>query len=214
MATATAPKKTLYHGEFRELSAAGPVRVSVKTGPMPSTKKKGEFYVELEIDGHQRYLHPENDACLQFWEGRKGTEVFVMAEGTRDEARYIEVGQPGSATPAPQPRPAQARPKGAMTQAEQAARPAAPQRPPVKPDGKHAPVFGATVGACMNKAVDIVTANGDGTGGALDPMSPAFYQAVYFVASDLVRLSLLLEEGKLAPSAKERTKAATTKPAN
>ena len=77
------PKKTLYHGELR---AMGEVDVVVKSDILPSKKKKGEHYVILTIAGSDRYLHPENEACLEFWRGLKGRTVRVRADGQRDEA--------------------------------------------------------------------------------------------------------------------------------
>ncbi len=96
-----AQTKTLYHGELRE---AGPTRVTVKSDILESKKKKDTYYVTLIVNGVERYYHPENDACLQFWDGQKGKTFTVIAEGTHEEATITYVGEPaGAAAPAQQP---------------------------------------------------------------------------------------------------------------
>jgi hypothetical protein len=50
----------------------------------------------------------------------------------------------------------------------------------------------------VNKAVDVLVQIGT------DPFSPEFYRQVHEVASDLIRVSEMLQDGKLAPTAKER----------
>lgn len=107
------PVKTLYHGEFRKM---GVVSVTVKSEPTASVKQKGKFYVELEVAGEQRYYHPENDACLEFWRGRRGQVLQVLAVGQREEAIFETEGEPTQAPPppsqraAPAPRPEPAKP--------------------------------------------------------------------------------------------------------
>lgn len=93
-------KKTLYHGEFREM---GPVKVLVKTEPLESKFKKGTYFVELSIDGETRNLNPENDACLEFFRGRKGQTITVVAEGSREEATIVLVGEAVGARKTAQP---------------------------------------------------------------------------------------------------------------
>jgi hypothetical protein len=90
------PTKTLYHGELRKL---GPVAVTVTSEPTESTKQKGTYYVELQVEGRQRYYHPENDACLEFWRGRRGQSLTVMAIGAREEAAFETEGDPVAAQP-------------------------------------------------------------------------------------------------------------------
>lgn len=91
------PTKTLYHGELRKL---GPVAVTVSSEPTESTKQRGTYYVELQCEGRQRYYHPENDQCLEFWRGRRGQTLTVLAVGAREEATFETEG----ATEAPPPR--------------------------------------------------------------------------------------------------------------
>lgn len=67
-------------------------------------------------------------------------------------------------------------------------------------DGTLQPVQGQTVGMAMKEALAIVVF--ERTGG--ERGSPIFWEDVYTVASDIIRVSRLLESGKLAPSVKER----------
>ena len=53
----------------------------------------------------------------------------------------------------------------------------------------------------MNKAVDILIAIG------VDPTSSKFYEECHFIASNLCRVSDLLESGHLAVNAKQRSAA-------
>jgi len=103
--------KTLYHGELRTLS---PVKVKVVSEILKSTHKKEEYYVKLMLDGRERYLHPENDQCLKFWDGRKGTTITIVADGTHEEATIVMVGHElgeHRQEPTPQPTaPSQQRP--------------------------------------------------------------------------------------------------------
>jgi len=95
----TEPKKTLYHGEFREM---GPVEVHVKTDVMDSKKKKGEQYCVVVINGFERYIHFENHQCTEFWRNRKDQILTVVAEGHKEEAKFTEVGTRGSRIKAPE----------------------------------------------------------------------------------------------------------------
>ncbi len=116
-------KKTLYHGEFRSL---GPVAVKVLSEPQPSVKQKGKFFVKLEIGGRMRYLHPENEACLEFWRGKNGQEFTVVAEGEREQATLTYVGKSGSTVKKPVAKPA------ASSAAASSPEPA-PKPPPAPP---------------------------------------------------------------------------------
>ena len=94
--------KTLYHGELRSLS---PVEVKVTSDVLASTKKKGEYYVRLEVEGRERYLHPENPGCIEFFKGRKGQTVTIVADGTREEATIVEAGTGSDAAESAPPPP-------------------------------------------------------------------------------------------------------------
>jgi hypothetical protein len=97
-----ADTKTIYHGALRDL---GPVTVTVLSEPKASTKQKGKFYVELQLEGKTRYYNPENQQCQDFFKGRKGQTIAIVAEGTREEATISAVGQPASTLPPKQPAP-------------------------------------------------------------------------------------------------------------
>lgn len=92
--------KTLYHSQ---LAGMGASPVKVLSGPIESKQpgKKGTFYVKLQIQGRERYLHPENPACLEFFKGRAGQEITILATGDHEAGKIEEVG-------APPPRPAPA----------------------------------------------------------------------------------------------------------
>lgn len=63
---------------------------------------------------------------------------------------------------------------------------------------KHEPVHGATVGNCIKLGVEVIQNIGT------DPMSSAFYEQVHFVASNLIKTSLLLENGRLAKNPEDK----------
>lgn len=66
-------------------------------------------------------------------------------------------------------------------------------------------IFGGTVGMAMKESLAIHTKlAGEALPGAL--CSPLFWGAVHETASDIIRISLHLEKGKLAPSCKERNR--------
>lgn len=89
----------------------GPVTVKVISEPKASTKQKGKFYVELEIGGIKRYYNPENQRCQDFFVGRKGQTLSIVAEETREDATITAVGAPASTLPPKQPpKPAPAAP--------------------------------------------------------------------------------------------------------
>lgn len=201
-------KKGIYHSELRK---AGPVRVTVEHEAQESTKKKGSWYITLKINGRTRYYNPENQACLDFFNGTKGKTFTIIADGGgkgEEESATIEyVGegvseaQPkatarpaarGSAAPRRGPTPHNTGvPTGhpAYKAPPQAAAPS--QRPP---DTKPAPVFGATVGMAINQSVQFGIAAGE-------LWNPA---EIMNRASDLIRIAKALEAGNLCPKFSER----------
>jgi len=67
-------------------------------------------------------------------------------------------------------------------------------------------VPGPTVGMAINNAIDVLTKNLDTRDAIIERLcEPGFWMAVHETASDIIRLSRLLEAGKLAPSVKERS---------
>lgn len=72
----------------------------------------------------------------------------------------------------------------------------APQRPSPPPNGQPA-VLGMTVGMALNNAIRLIQARGQEEDVSLS-------EEIYNLASDIIRLSRVLEEGKLAPKEKDR----------
>lgn len=121
MAQAQAQTKVLYHGEFREL---GTTEVDVLSGPIASTKKDGEFYVRLRVGGRERYYHPENEWCKDFWQGWKGHRLLLSASGAREDAKIEALEDLGTCEDAA---PQAKAPAGQST--------APPKASPAKPNG-------------------------------------------------------------------------------
>lgn len=214
--------KTLYHSALRQL---GPVRVTVKSDVLQSKFSKPGApkpdYVILEISGEEWNYSLENPTCGGVFEGQKGNTFTVVADGggrgKEDSATvtYVgeAVGEDGDTAPAA---PARA------SAPARAAAPAAPRRgpkphntavPPSHPAHQPAPASaapaaaardkfvghpGQRVGACLNKAVDYLIAEG------LASSDPAFSEALYNLVSDMVRVTAAIEEGHLAPKQSER----------
>lgn len=189
------PAKTTYHSKLREL---GPVTMTIKTGPMKSKFSKPDApkpdYFAFTMNGEEFTCSIDSQQVAAFVTQHKGQTLTVCAEGGKDDAQLVAVGAPASQMqqPAPRQQPAQ-QPPAATTNAAAAQQ---PQQPALKP--AHAPVYGGTVGMCLKESCNIVNQLG------IDPFSPDYYKQVYEISSDLIRVALQLEAGKLAPSAKER----------
>jgi hypothetical protein len=71
--------------------------------------------------------------------------------------------------------------------------------------GQTFPVMGVTVGMAINNAMTLLTSKltHDEMVGRI--ITPVFWSSVHEVASDIIRISRVLESGKLAPSVRERT---------
>jgi len=208
--------KTLYHGELRQL---GPVQVTVKKEWTESTKKKGTYYTTLVVNGVERYYNPENQQCLEFWAGKAGQTITVVAAGSREEATLVQmqtvaqVDQPTAPAPAPSAAP---RPPQAVPAAAPSPRPGVSNAPTAQPPRASAPSSapvpsrptgdshqnGQRVGMAINQAVQFLCHSGEGW----DP------KLIYERASDLVRLAQQLEAGHLAPKFSERHPAAAAAP--
>jgi hypothetical protein len=106
-------KKVFYHSEAVGL---GPFKVTVLSDILESKQKKGTYYVKLQVQGRERHLHPENEACLEFWRDQNGRTFTVVAEGSREEAQFVYVGEAvadqeaAPAAPTPPKAPPSARP--------------------------------------------------------------------------------------------------------
>lgn len=204
--------KTLYHSALKQL---GPVRVTVKSDVLQSKFSKPNApkpdYVILEIAGEEWNYSLENPTCGDVFEGQKGNTFTIVAEGGgrghEDSASVTYVGEAaaegddGDTGPAipPPARPAPARrgptPHNTSVPAAHPARqnaPAAPVRPAAPP--ANAGHHGARVGACLNKAVDYMIAEG----------IPWNANECYNRCSDMVRIAEAIENGHMAPKFSER----------
>lgn len=183
--------KNLYFSALQKLS---PVTAVVTSDIIESKFKKAGMpnkFVGLKIEGEE-YSHTlETEACVQALTGLKGKTVQITTSGNKDTSAFevVILGQPASSIQKPQPQQHAEAAQSHQAAPAAAATPAAP---------KHTPVFGATVGNCMKMAVDTVTAIGT------DPFTPEFYRQTHQIASDLIRVALLLEAGNLAQSAKKQ----------
>jgi len=103
----------------------GPVQVVVKSARLKSKFSKPEApkpdYVNLVINGEEFSYASENEACANFWTPYVGKTITVQADGSRETATIICLGQPASQL---QP------PAAATAQPQPAAAPAAPAPQP------------------------------------------------------------------------------------
>ena len=67
-----------------------------------------------------------------------------------------------------------------------------------QPAASGSSINGQTVGMAMKEALTLTNMT------TLKPDDPEFWKQVHITASDIIRVSLMLEKGKLAPSAKDR----------
>lgn len=79
----------------------------------------------------------------------------------------------------------------------------AESRPAV--NGTVIPVPGPTVGMAINNALTVLTKDLSHDELIARLIAPTFWSSVHEVASDVIRVSRMLEAGKLAPSMKDRT---------
>jgi len=214
--------KTLYHSALRQL---GPVRVTVESDVLQSKFSKPGApkpdYVILNIAGESWNYSLENPTCGDVFEGQKGNTFTVIADGggkgKEDSATVTYVGEAaddGDVAPAAPARPAPARPAPAAPAAaprrgptphntavpagHPAHQPAPAAAAPAAAREKFVGHPGQRVGACLNKAVDYLIAEG------MASSDPAFSQTLYNLVSDMVRVTAAIEEGHLAPKQSER----------
>lgn len=202
-------KKSVYHSG---LAGDDGYYITVTSGKLTSRFKGegevGHFYVEFEFDGVKHTYIAENEECADTLAQYKGQSVTVRAIGRGNEGTAeIEILNTDGTTKQQRPasKPQQQKPpqRGSTTCAKP------PQQSAQKPDGKHVPVFGATVGMAINQAVGILKEFDY----PLDYFLGAeFSRDTYTIASDIIRISERLEAGKLAEPVKNRTAPAPTKP--
>jgi hypothetical protein len=77
----------------------GPTRVTVKSirlkGRYKDTNGNDVYYYTLDIGGTQRNYNIENEACGAVFDGKVGQTFTVIAEGSRDDATVVNVGESG-----------------------------------------------------------------------------------------------------------------------
>ena len=86
--------KAIYHSTLRSLQA---VKVKVLSDVLKSKYSKPNEpkpdYVLLEIGGEEKSYNVENAECAKFFQGRKGQVITIQADGTREEASTMLVGE-------------------------------------------------------------------------------------------------------------------------
>jgi hypothetical protein len=81
--------KTIYHSH---LVSRGEVEATIKGDPLESTKKRGEFYTTLTIDGFDHYLIIESDDIKAALTGYRGQTVVLRASGSgKDGQAHLDV---------------------------------------------------------------------------------------------------------------------------
>ncbi len=181
------------NGEFEAIvsntkrsSGKGPSSALLSDPHNPNISIQGSFWIDpTSYEGCLCLFSPPGMARTEY----KGAQQVTIGDKTK-----INVLSRG-ATPAPAARTSQPLASGDTRQ------------PAPASHGAHA-INGATVGMAINQAVGIIkdTVPKDGTG-CVDPayfQSPDFSRDLHTIASDIIRVSAMLEAGKLAPSAKHR----------
>lgn len=102
----------MWHSELVKLS---PIKINIKSDVLESKYSKPNDpkppYVVLEIDGGERSYNCENNDCAAFFDNRKGQTISICAEGSREDARIVLVGEevrppvsrPAASAPAARP---------------------------------------------------------------------------------------------------------------
>lgn len=101
------PKKTLWHGELRDM---GQVEVLVKAEARKSSYSGKPDYVELMIGGHLRQYQVENPSCGDFFRGKAGQSILIEARDSRETAS-IHLMAPARGQQAPPPQQQQQPPQ-------------------------------------------------------------------------------------------------------
>lgn len=128
-----AVKKTMWHGELRDL---GQVEVEVKQEARKSTYSGKPDYVEMIVGGNLRQYQVEAPQCGEFFRGRVGQKILIEARESREAAtiHLIAPAKGQTQQPAPQQRTDVA-PRSAPTTTQPpastaASAPANTQKPP------------------------------------------------------------------------------------
>lgn len=182
------------NGEFEAIvsntkrsSGKGPSSALLSDPHNPNIAIQGSFWIDpTSYEGCLCLFSPPGMARTEY----KGAQQVTIGDKTK-----INVLSRG-ATPAP----------AARTSQPLASNGNGAAHPPAA-NGAHT-IQGQTVGMAINQAVGIIkeTVPKDVTG-CVDPayfQSPDFSRDLHTIASDIIRVSAMLEAGKLAPSAKHR----------
>lgn len=182
----TFAKKTVYHSQ---LVSAGPIVVKILSDITKSKYPKDgrdQYYVSFSHEGSEHQYICESRDCENSLRNLKGKTVCIEATGSRDDAR-IDVTAASAGSEAPH------RQEGMRDE----------PRHEQHTEPRREPVLGQTVGMAINNAVRLVSSTDESK--KLDyVLSPEFSRSVFIVASDLIRISKLLEKGDMAKPAKER----------
>lgn len=208
MNESTFGKKNVYHGELVRATSDGPLAILITGEPQESKFKGKPPFIGFKMGEEEHTLAIENDTIREKLTGLRGHIIDITATGTRDDADVdiYDTGERGGSGKTQQQRP------GRFERKQQQAVDRSPARQPAdrgnqrQPDGKHVPIFGATAGMAVNNAVKVIAESMAGADDALANyyLTPQFPKDVWEIASDLARVSLMIEDGKLAPTAKQR----------
>lgn len=168
-----------------------PTKALLSDAHNPNVSIKANFFGGRNVAGYQ------GKVCLFSGQGIKMGEYNGTPELTIGDKASINV---LDANPQTTP-PARTAPagRGPVDDSRGGGQPPdeAPPARETKPAGT-LPVNGQTVGMAMKEAIALCAQD------SVNINEPAFWKSVHETASDIIRVSRLLEAGKLAPSAKDR----------
>lgn len=179
--------KSIYHSALVAATSDGPIAVLVTGEPQASKFKDKPAFVGLKIEGKEHLLNLENESIEEQFRGLKGTMIEITAIG-RDDTAEVTIHPIAKQGGAPSRQAPRQEPRCQQSQDSNAASPLA-----------H--VHGATVGMAINQAVGIIK----GFDNDYDYyVSASFSKDLHMIASDIVRVSTLMESGKIAAPVKDR----------
>lgn len=174
-----------------------PTKALLSDAHNPNVSIKANFFGGRNVAGYQ------GKVCLFSGQGIKMGEYNGTPELTIGDKASINV---LDANPQTTP-PARTAPagRGPVDDSRGGGQPPdeAPPARETKPAGT-LPINGQTVGMAMKEAIALVCRVCENAKVDYDITKPTFWQEVYVACSDIIRVSRMLETGKLAPSAKDR----------
>lgn len=184
-----------------------PVRFVASTDP----RAKG-----IVVDEHngKKSLVVNSSTCEIVW----NPADFGQGAPPPQQQQRAQGPPPGAHGPpqqGPPPQQHQQRAQGPPPTQHQAPPQQQPRQPEQPRQPAHVPIHGATVGMAIKIAVDVLEADRQNMPGIV-PGTPEWQAELYRLASDVCRVAMRLESGRLAPSAADRQKRDTppTTPAN